>query len=194
MCLRVRARRFSQRGTGLIEQTMAILRFPGLVLTRQLFDWGTPTGLHGFYRFLPPNPSSDPYTPEMEIYKAFANVSGGMRLPGSGWSDNRDATGIQVEAVCVGNWVKPPCPSKPCRPPSCDRLKIALVNGGRTDTAVGLRVRFCDALAPGTAVSLDATKPGAQRAVVPCGNTSQPLLLKAGALTMVECECALPHS
>ena len=92
MCLRVRARRFSQRGTGLIEQTMAILRFPGLVLTRQLFDWGTPTGLHGFYRFLPPNPSSDPYTPEMEIYKVFANVSGGMRLPGSGWSDNRDAT------------------------------------------------------------------------------------------------------
>ena len=36
------AQRFQQRGIGLAEQTMAMLRWPGMVITRQLFDWGTP--------------------------------------------------------------------------------------------------------------------------------------------------------
>jgi hypothetical protein len=138
---------------------------------------------------LPTNPLTDPFTPEMEIYRAFSNFSGGMRLPGSG-----SGSEVQVEGVCVGEWRKPPCPKKPCPPPSCDHIKIALVNSASaaTTAVVGLRVRFCDAVGAGTAVSLDGTVPGVQKwheGITACGNESQTMELNAGALVVVECKC-----
>ena len=184
------AQRFKQRGLGLTQQTMALLRYPGLVITRQLFDWGVPVGSQNFYRFLPANPSADPFTPEMEIYRAFANFSGSIRLPGSGWSDQAEASGLQVEGVCVGKWAKPACSKKPCAPPQCDHIKVALVNGGSVDASVGFRVQFCSGVGPGTAVSLDATKVGVQRSAVRCGNVSQTVSVKASALMVIECRCA----
>jgi hypothetical protein len=168
------ALRFDQRGVGLIAQTMALLRWPGLVVTRQLFDWGVPmgnsAGNNGYYRFLPRNPYVDPYTPEMEVYRAFSNFSGGQRLPGSGWTHSGNQSGggdsggvgqVQVEGVCVGEWRQQAshCSSSssssssssaawgrdPCAP-LCGHLKVALFNpAGSADADVVLRIigMFC---------------------------------------------------
>ena len=141
------------------------------------------------------DPSTEPYTPEMEIYRLFGNFSGALRLPGSGWSNQSEASGVQVEGVCVGKWAKPACPQKPCAPPSCDHLKIALVNGGASLTSVNLRIHSCTAVGPGTAAMVDSTMVGLQRQstpIVACGNHSQVLSLKSRALMVVECHCTLP--
>ena len=166
-------------------------RSAGQVITRQWFDWGVPVGSKGFYRFLP-NATTDAFTPEMEIYRAFANFSGGMRLPGSGWTDPESASGYQVEAVCIdGSFVKQPCPTKPCAPPRCAHLKIALVNNANASATVALRVASCDAAGAGTAVSMDGSMPGVRHASVVCGNVSQPLVLPAESLVVVECRCTV---
>ena len=179
-------RRFQQRGVGLVDQTMTLLRAPGQVITRQWFDWGVPVGSKGFYRFLP-NVTTDPFTPEMEIYRAFANFSGGMRLAGSGWTNPASASGHQVEAVCIdGSFVK-----HPGAPPQCAHLKIALVNAVNVSATVGLRVVSCDAVGPGTAVTVDGSAPGVQRSAVVCGNVSQPVVLPPDSLVVVECRCTV---
>ena len=160
-----------------------------MVITRQLFDWGTPPGLRGFYRFQPNQPTN-PHTPDMEIYKAFGNFSGGIRLPGSGWSGKPNASGVQVEGVCVGTWAKPRCLKKPCAPPMCDHIKVALISGG-VGASLALRIRLCNAAGgSGTAVVLDGTKPGVQHSVVACGNESHAISLKADTLMVIECRCS----
>ena len=168
---------------------MMLLRWPGQVITRQLFIWGTPPGLHGFYRFLPKQ-TTDPDTPEMEIYGAFGNFRGGIRLPGSGWSDKVNVSGVQVEGVCAGTWAKPRCPKKPCAPLMCDHFKIALMSGG-VDASLDLRIQFCNAAGgrPGTAVSVDGGKPGVQHSTVACGNKSQAISQKADTLMVIDCRC-----
>jgi hypothetical protein len=136
---------------------------------------------------LPPNSTIDPFTPEMEIYRAFANFSGGTRLFGSGWTNPTNASGHQVEAVCIdGSFVK-----QPDAPPQCAHLKIALLNDANVSTTIALRVMSCDAVGEGTTVTLDASAPGVRHSTVVCGNVSQPLELPADSLVVVECRCTV---
>merc|ERR1712107_48088 len=101
---------------------MALLRNPDKVLTRQVFDWGVPPGdsegVPGAFRFLP-DKAVDPWTPEMEVYSAFRDFSGALRVntSHSGFSE------LQTEAVCVSS----------TSGQTCEHLKLALVNTGTQD-------------------------------------------------------------
>jgi hypothetical protein len=156
------------------------------VITRQWFDWGVPVGSKGYYRFLP-NSTTDAFTPEMEIYRAFSNFSGGSRLSGSGWTNPTTASGYQVEAVCIdGSFVK-----YPEAPPQCAHLKIALVNDANVSATIALRVTSCDAAEAGAAITLDGSVPGVRHSTVACDNVSQSLAMPPGSLVVVECRCTV---
>jgi hypothetical protein len=182
-------RRFNQRGLPLSAQTMTLLRHPDKVLTRQLFDWGVPVNSHGFYRFLPPNVTSDPFTPEMEVYKAFANFSDSLRLkvvdgtsaPESAVNSFVD-NNFQAEAVCVGQ----------IKGSGCKHVKIALLNGGGADGAVDLRLHSMASTCSsrkGSVVTLTATRQGAQHTVAACGSDTEGIAMPAGSLVVVDCRC-----
>jgi hypothetical protein len=187
-------RRFSQRGLALSAQTMALLRQPDKVLTRQLFDWGVPVNSSGFYRFLPPNVISDPFTPEMEVYKAFANFSDGLRLTVTSGTSAKNVffseDELQVEAVCVDRSAVRGHDSKP---PNCKHAKIALLNGGSADQAVDLRVKSmsndCSSRV-GVVTTLSAAHQGPQHSVATCSNSSERTQIPAGSLVVVDCRCA----
>ena len=134
------------------------------MLTRQLFDWGAES--HGWYRFLPQNVTSDPPTPEMEVYRAFANFSGGLKLPVKITQQGvpaearlaNDASKAAAAASSTASAVSEKISDSDnaadvqveavCvvgapadRPPSCDHVKAVLVNGGKADVQIEFMVQ-----------------------------------------------------
>jgi hypothetical protein len=128
--------RFAKRGIELAAQTMTLLRYPGLVLTRQLFDWGVPQDDSSNFRFQPPS-QGDPPTPEMEVYRAFGNFSGATRAVVNvsvSAGAVSDVALLGVEAVCVAG-----------RSPElshldgCSHAKVAFVNEATVQASASFR-------------------------------------------------------
>jgi hypothetical protein len=176
--------RWNLRGQPLTEQTMGLLRNPDKILTRQVFDWGS-EGKHGAYRFLP-DAEGDAWTPEMEMYRAFANFSGALRLP---VSKEAAQDGIESEAVCIAGAAG-----------HCVHVKLVMVNTGIWDVATKVKLTGmpdrCSA-ATGHVVLLGPNVAGPVRGTKWSCTAENGINVRANGMTMLECDCssiAMPTS
>jgi len=169
------ADRWKQRGMGLADQTMALLRNPDKVLTRQVFDWKA-EGSQGSYRFLPDVWPGGKWTPEMELYRVFGNVSGATRL-----TVKKESPLLQTEAVCVAS----------ASSGQCVHAQVFLMNAGGEAVAQTVSLdsmaKQC-AAATGSVVRLGPGKEGPQRRSA-VGCTSASLAVPAYGIAMLECAC-----
>ena len=170
--------RWTKRGLGLADQTMALLQQPDKVLTRQVFDWGVPAGdsagNNGAFRFLPDTKGGQ-WTPEMELYRAFSNFSGALRVAVA----VQGHSSLQVEAVCIDG-----------TPGQCVHMKVALVNTGVQAVPCTMKVNSmaaqCDAAA-GSILQLGPAAAGPQRSATAC--TAASIVVPANGMSMLECSC-----
>lgn len=173
------ATRWTKRALGLADQTMAMLRNPDKVLTRQLFDWGVPAGdskgNNGAFRFLPDEDGGS-WTPEMELYSAFSNFSGAIRLEVA----HHASKYVQAEAACIAS----------AESMACMHLKLALVNAGAVDEAYAVRLMSMASQctkATASVVRLGPSTPGAQRSTTSC--MTPHVVVPAQGVVVVECAC-----
>ena len=188
------SQRFAKRGIELAAQTMTLLRYPGLVLTRHLFDWGVPQDDSSNFRFQPPR-QGDPPTPEMEVYRAFGNFSGATRAVVNvslNIGVMSDVALLGVEAVCVASRT-PELPSQA----GCSHAKVVFVNEATVQASASFHwqgMSAACATANGLHTTLTAETGGAfvspGRSCAAGAEHQSQVQVPARSLVVLECQCS----